>query len=63
MKPVLLEISKEASIRNGKHGPYIYYKTDKMKKPKFFALDKDIKPSCTVAEAKAWLNEKHDITL
>ena len=63
VKPVLLEISKEASIRNGKHGPYIYYKTDKMKKPKFFALDKDIKPSCTVAEAKAWLNEKHDITL
>lgn len=63
VKPVLLEISKAASIRNGKHGPYIYYKTDKMKKPKFLALDKDIKPTCTIAEAKAWLNEKHDISL
>ncbi len=28
------------SIRNGKYGPYIYYKTNKMKKPKFINLKK-----------------------
>ena len=61
VKPVLLEISKEASIRNGKHGPYVYYKTDKMKKPRFLPLDKDLRPTCSVSEAKTWLSEKHDI--
>lgn len=63
VKPVLLEISKEASIRNGKHGPYVYYKTDKMKKPKFLTLDKDLRPTCSVSEAKYWLSEKHDIVV
>ena len=63
VKPILLEISKEASIRNGKHGPYVYYKTDKMKKPTFIALDKDIKPTCSITEAKTWLCEKHDIVV
>lgn len=61
IKPILLEISKDASIRNGKHGPYVYYKTDKMKKPKFLSLDKDIRPNCSVTDAKTWLKDKHDI--
>ena len=63
VKPILLEISKEASIRNGKHGPYVYYKTSKMKKPKFIALDKDLKPNCSIEEAKKWLSDKHDINV
>lgn len=61
LKPILLEISKDASIRNGKHGAYVYYKTDKMKKPRFLSLDKDLAPTCSVSEAKTWLSEKHDI--
>lgn len=63
VKPIILEISKHASIRNGKHGPYVYYKTDKMTKPKFITLDSDIKPNCSVEEAKSWLSKKHDITV
>ena len=63
VKPVLLEISKEASIRNGKYGPYIYYKTSKMKKPRFISLDDSIAPNCTVQDAKDWLLEKHQIEL
>tara|TARA_B100000902_G_C27317437_1_gene922225 strand:- start:1574 stop:3904 length:2331 start_codon:yes stop_codon:yes gene_type:complete len=63
VKPVLLEISKEASIRNGKYGPYIYYKTSKMKKPRFISLDDSIAPNCTAQDAKDWLLEKHQIEL
>jgi DNA topoisomerase-1 len=33
-------INENASIRNGKFGHYIYYKTNTMKKPKFIALKK-----------------------
>ena len=61
VKPVLLEITKEASIRNGKYGPYIYYKTAKMKKPRFISLDDSIAPNCTVQDAKDWLLEKHSL--
>jgi len=63
VNPVLLEITKEASIRNGKYGPYIYYKTAKMKKPRFISLDESIAPNCTVQDAKDWLIEKHSIEL
>ena len=33
---VIKIINKNISIRKGNYGPYIYYKTDKMKKPLFF---------------------------
>jgi DNA topoisomerase-1 len=39
-KGVKREINKELSIRNGKYGDYIYYKTEKMKKPKFIPIKK-----------------------
>ena len=35
-------INDDMSIRNGKYGNYIFYKTMKMKKPKFISL-KDFK--------------------
>jgi DNA topoisomerase-1 len=35
---VLKNLSDDLSIRKGKYGPYIYYKTSKMKKPEFFDL-------------------------
>ena len=35
---VLKMITNEISVRKGKYGPYVYYKTDKMTKPKFFSV-------------------------
>lgn len=37
---ILRIITNDISIRNGKFGHYIYYKTNKMKKPKFINLKK-----------------------
>ena len=37
---IIREINKHISIRNGKYGHYIYYKNDKMSKPKFIKLNK-----------------------
>ena len=35
---VLRVLTPSLSVRNGKYGPYIFYKTEKMKTPKFFDL-------------------------
>ena len=35
---ILKEINENASIRKGKWGPYVFYKTDKMKKPRFLKI-------------------------
>ena len=40
MSGILRNLGKTMSIRSGKFGPYVFYKTDSMKKPKFFALKK-----------------------
>ena len=37
---ILKVLNKEISIRTGKFGPYVYYMTTKMKKPKFISLNK-----------------------
>jgi DNA topoisomerase-1 len=37
-KSILREITKDMTIRAGKYGAYIYYKTDTMKKPSFKSL-------------------------
>lgn len=37
---ILRPITMEMSIRSGKFGPYVYYKTDQMKKPAFIPLKK-----------------------
>ena len=37
---IVRDLSEVASIRNGKYGHYIYYKTDKMNKPKFISIKK-----------------------
>ena len=36
---IVREVSKELSIRKGKHGDYLFYKTSKMLKPKFINLN------------------------
>ena len=37
---ILKVLNKDISIRTGKFGPYVYYMTAKMKKPKFISLNK-----------------------
>jgi len=39
-RTILRKLTPELSIRNGKFGPYIFYKTDKMTKPRFYDLKK-----------------------
>ena len=38
---IVREINNKSSIRNGKYGHYIFYKTDTMKRPKFISLKKN----------------------
>ena len=47
-------VTSEISIRKGKFGPYVLYKTDKMKKPKFMPM-KGIKME---EVTEAWVNDK-----
>jgi DNA topoisomerase-1 len=46
-KSPILRYNDELSLRTGQYGPYIFYKTEKMKKPKFYnvrlSTDEDIK--------------------
>ena len=54
-------LNNELSIRNGKFGPYIFYKTNTMKKPRFFPLKKcphEYK-SCDKTELFEWINKTH----
>tara|TARA_B100000674_G_C37760630_1_gene877748 strand:- start:95 stop:1015 length:921 start_codon:yes stop_codon:yes gene_type:complete len=37
---IIKVINDNLSVRNGKYGPYVYFKTNKMKKPKFLNLKK-----------------------
>jgi len=57
------EISANISIRNGKFGRYIFYKTPKMKKPIFhqlFGFTNDIE-LCDINTLKEWIEEKYKI--
>ena len=57
------EISANISIRKSKKGDYVFFKTSKMKKPKFFDLKKfeeDYK-TCNMDVLKSWLKETFDI--
>jgi len=57
------EINQELSIRKGKYGDYIFYKTKKMKKPKFLKLNsfKDDYRKCDLSVLKAWLSETYKL--
>ena len=50
-------LNTEISIRKGKFGPYVFYKTSTMKKPKFFPLKKcPLKyDECDEKEIKEWI--------
>jgi len=52
-------INENLSIRNGKFGDYIFYKTKTMKKPKFFKLKgfKEDYKTCELSILLKWINE------
>ena len=60
---IVREITPELSIRNGKYGDYIFYKTNKMSKPKFYKLNefKENYKTCDNTVLKEWINETYKI--
>jgi DNA topoisomerase I len=59
-KSIVREINNIVSIRNGKFGDYIYYKTEQMKKPKFISLSNfsDDYKSCGINIILEWIENK-----
>ena len=61
-EPNMLRIlNNDMSVRNGKFGPYIFYKTNIMKKPKFFPLKKcpHKYEECDKDELYEWINKTY----
>lgn len=60
---LIRKINENVSIRNGKYGDYIFYKTSKMKTPKFFKLDQfeDDYKNCNLKLLESWIKEKYNI--
>jgi DNA topoisomerase-1 len=57
------EVSPNISIRKSKKGDYVFFKTSKMKKPKFLSLkgfEGDYK-TCDMDVLKSWLKEKFNL--
>jgi len=60
---VIRFITNDISIRNGKYGPYVFFKTKKMTKPLFLKLSNfegDYK-TCTIATFLEWLKTEHEL--
>ena len=53
-KNILKVITGEISVRKGRYGPYVFYKTDKMKKPKFIPM----KGITTDEVTESWVRDK-----
>ena len=64
---VLRVLSDDLSIRNGKYGPYIFYKTKQMRKPQFLKLkgynleEGDDYETCEGDDLIKWIEETHNI--
>ena len=56
-------ISNELSIRKGKFGDYLFYKTPTMKKPQFLKLNEfnDDYKNCSLEFLKSWIKEKYNL--
>jgi len=54
------DCNKDYSIRNGKYGDYVYYKTPSMKKPMFYKLDIE---SRNIEDIKEYMEKKYSIIL
>lgn len=57
---IVREVSKDISIRKGKYGEYIFYKTSKMSKPKFITLSrfKDDYLTCSSTEILQYIKKQ-----
>ena len=57
------EITENLSIRKGKFGDYIFYKTKKMNKPKFLKLNElnENYKTCDINIIKEWIIEKYQM--
>ena len=64
---LMRHISSSLSIRKGKYGDYIFYKSEKMKKPQFLKLEGFNTKSdtnyltCSLDALKLWIKEKYGI--
>ena len=64
---VLRVLSDDLSIRNGKYGPYVFYKTKQMRKPQFLKLkgynldEGDDYESCEGDKLIEWIEETYNI--
>jgi DNA topoisomerase-1 len=56
---LLRVLTPELSIRKSKYGAYIFYKTEKMKKPKFFDLKKFDFETCETQEVVEWITKTY----
>ena len=58
-------ISSSLSIRKGKYGDYLFYKSENMKKPKFLKLDgfnhEGGYLTCSLDTLKLWIKEKYGV--
>lgn len=57
------EIDQNLSIRNGKYGDYIFFKTARMTKPQFFKLNNfpDDYKRCNVSILKDWIGATYNV--
>ncbi len=64
-KNIIRNIHPDLSIRKGKFGAYIYYKTNEMKNPEFFSLKKFKKGfnTCTKEELLQWICENYKLNI
>jgi DNA topoisomerase-1 len=60
---ILLILNDHLSIRMGKYGPYVFYKTEKMKKPRFFAMYQvfKTKKGDEIPNWKTWKNSPNHL--
>jgi len=59
---VLLTVTESMTVRKGKYGPYIFYKTSAMKKPRFLKLPKDREwKSMKKQEISSWCREEYGV--
>ena len=58
---ILREITPDMSVRKGKYGLYIFYKTNRMKTPKFFPTKgfKQNVMTCDLPLLETWIRETH----
>ena len=60
---LIRKIDDNISIRKGKYGDYIFYKTEKMTKPRFLKLngfDDDYK-NCSLQNIRSWIRERYEV--